>query len=76
MRTNKATLTLTMNDSWHKQKVLLFYFYGQYHNRECPWSAKANGREPKSCLGRVFNFNLGHFVLHAIAWHIKKHALA
>ncbi len=25
-------------------------------------SAKANGREPKSCLGRVFNFKLGPFV--------------
>ncbi len=39
-------------------------------------SAKANGREPKSCLGRVFNFKLVPFVLYAIAWHIKKHALA
>jgi hypothetical protein len=25
------------------------------------WSAKANGREPKSCLGQVFNFELGCF---------------
>ena len=24
-------------------------------------SAKANGREPNSCLGWVFNFKLGHF---------------
>jgi hypothetical protein len=39
-------------------------------------SAKANGREPKSCLGRVFNFKLGHFVLYAITQHIQKHALA
>ena len=39
-------------------------------------SAKANGREPKSCLARVFNFKLGHFVMYAIAWHIQKHALA
>jgi len=39
-------------------------------------SEKANGREPKSCLGRVFNFKLGHFVLYAIAQHIQKHALA
>jgi hypothetical protein len=23
--------------------------------------AKANGREPKSCLGQVFNFKLGRF---------------
>jgi len=30
-------------------------------------SAKANGREPKSCLGRVFNFKVGHFVMHALA---------
>jgi hypothetical protein len=26
-----------------------------------PGSAKANGREPKSCLGRVFNFKLDSF---------------
>ncbi len=39
-------------------------------------SVKANGREPKSCLGRIFNFKLGHFVMYAIAWHIHKHALA
>jgi hypothetical protein len=39
-------------------------------------STKANGREPKSCLGRVFNFKLGHFVMYVIAWHIQKHALA
>ncbi len=45
-------------------------------NHAFPGSAKANGREPKSCLGRVFNFKLGHFVFYAIAWHIKKHALA
>jgi hypothetical protein len=38
-------------------------------------SAKANGREPKSCLGRVFNFKLGPLVMYAIAWHIQKHAL-
>jgi hypothetical protein len=24
-------------------------------------SAKANGREPKTCLGRVFNYKLGCF---------------
>jgi hypothetical protein len=39
-------------------------------------SAKASGREPKSCLGRVFNFKLGLFVTYEIAWHIQKHALA
>jgi hypothetical protein len=26
-------------------------------------SAKANGREPKSCLGRVFSFKFGCFVI-------------
>ena len=30
-------------------------------------STKANGREPKSCLGRVFNFKLGCFVMCTIA---------
>ncbi len=39
-------------------------------------SAKANGREPKSCLGWVFNFKLGHFAMYAIAHHIQKLALA
>jgi hypothetical protein len=34
-------------------------------------SAKANGREPKSCLGRVFNFMLGCFVMCTIAWPIQ-----
>jgi hypothetical protein len=34
-------------------------------------SAKANGREPKSCLGRVFNFKLGCFVICTIAWPIQ-----
>jgi len=41
-----------------------------------PGSAKANGREPKNSLGRVFNFKLGHFVTYAMAWHIQKQALA
>ncbi len=31
-------------------------------------SMKANGREPKSCLGRVFNFKLGCFVKCTTAW--------
>ncbi len=26
-----------------------------------PGSVKANGREPKSCLGQVFNYKLGCF---------------
>jgi hypothetical protein len=34
-------------------------------------SAKANGREPKSYLGRVVNFKLSCFVMYAIAWHIQ-----
>ncbi len=39
-------------------------------------SAKANGRETKSCLGRVFDFKLGHFVMYATARLIQKHILA
>ncbi len=35
------------------------------------WSAKANGRERKSCLGRVFNFKLGCFVMCTITWLIQ-----
>jgi hypothetical protein len=34
-------------------------------------SAKANGREPKMCMGRVFNFKLGSFVMYAIARHTQ-----
>jgi hypothetical protein len=34
-------------------------------------SAKANGRKPKSCLGGVFNFKLGCFVMCTIAWPIQ-----
>jgi hypothetical protein len=38
-------------------------------------STKANGREPKSCFGWVFNFKLGRFVMYATARHIQKYAL-
>jgi hypothetical protein len=34
-------------------------------------SMKANGREPKSCLGQVFNLKLGCFVMCTIAWSIQ-----
>jgi hypothetical protein len=34
-------------------------------------STKANGREPKSCLSRVFNFKLGCIVMYTIAQHIQ-----
>jgi hypothetical protein len=34
-------------------------------------SVKANGREPISCLGRVFIFKLGCFVMCTIAWPIQ-----
>ncbi len=34
-------------------------------------SMKANGREPKSCSGRVLNFKLGCFVMCTIAWLIQ-----
>ncbi len=36
-----------------------------------PGSAKANRREPKSCLGRVSNVKSGCFVICTIAWPIK-----
>jgi hypothetical protein len=29
-------------------------------------SAKANGREPKSCLGQVLKFKLGCFIMYAM----------
>ncbi len=32
-------------------------------------SAKANGREPPSCMGRVFNFKQGCFVMSLIVRH-------
>jgi|APCry1669190288_1035285.scaffolds.fasta_scaffold169792_1 hypothetical protein len=40
-----------------------------------PGSAKANGREPKSCLNRVFNFKLGCFVMCRMAWPKKQHTI-
>ncbi len=36
-------------------------------------SIKSNGREPKSCLGRVFNFKLGRFAMLAVAWRMQAH---
>ncbi len=39
-------------------------------------STNANGREPKSCLGRVFNFKLGCFVMCMQLHSIYKHAQA
>ncbi len=41
----------------HKWKDLLTFF--RYNVKA--ESVKANGREPKSCLDRVFNFRLGRF---------------
>ncbi len=41
------------------------------HSKVILGSAKANGREPKSCLGQVFNFKLDRFVMHAIARHAQ-----
>jgi len=74
---------LTLQSLQHKNgknTILIIYtadfFFGGGDVSVKPGSAEANGREPKSCLGRVFNFKLGHFVMHAIAWHIQKHALA
>ncbi len=36
-------------------------------------SAKANGREPISCLGWVFSFKKGYFVICAIEQHLQAH---
>ena len=36
-----------------------------------PGSVKANGKEPKSFLGQVFNFKLGCFVMYTIVWPIQ-----
>ncbi len=37
-----------------------------------PGSAKANGREPKSCLGQVINFKLGrHSIMYAVGQHVQ-----
>ncbi len=36
-------------------------FYEIYLPNDAVQSAKANWREPKSCLGRVFNFKLDSF---------------
>jgi len=32
------------------------------------WSTKASGRGHKCCLGRVFNFKLGCFIVSVTAW--------
>jgi hypothetical protein len=36
-----------------------------------PGSTKAYRREPRSCMGWVFNFKLGCLCMSAIAWHIQ-----
>jgi hypothetical protein len=36
-----------------------------------PGSAKANGIELRSCLGRVCNFKFSRFVVYSIDWHIQ-----
>ncbi len=41
------------------------------HSKVIMRSAKANGREPKSCLGQVFSLKLDHFVMHTIARHAQ-----
>jgi hypothetical protein len=37
-------------------------------------STKSNRREPQSCLGQLFKFKLGRFIMHAIAPHIDARA--
>ncbi len=34
-----------------------------------PCSTKATGREPKSCLGQIFNFKIGSIVISVNTWH-------
>ncbi len=46
---------------------------GEYFEHGMAGSVKANGSEPKSCLGRVFNFKLDCFVMYAIERHIQAH---
>ncbi len=35
-------------------------------------SAEANGKEPESCLDKVFNFKLGCFDISVVAWHTQE----
>ncbi len=49
-----------------KQMILQVLFkmpslIGLLTKRKKAGSAEANGREPKTCLGRVFNYKVGHF---------------
>jgi hypothetical protein len=40
-----------------------YAFDAECRDAECRGAkSKGNGREPKTCLGRVFNFKLGRFV--------------
>ncbi len=65
--------TIGDSDTWQWHVTVTLGSATRYRNN--PGRTKANGREPKSCLGRVFNFKLGPFVMYVIAWHIQKHAL-
>jgi hypothetical protein len=38
---------------------ILVIFFGSFSSIPSPGSAAANGREPKSCLGRVFSLTEG-----------------
>ncbi len=49
---------------------------GKLHNMKSKEKAKTgnsktNRREPNCCLGQIFNFKLGRFVMHAIVRHIQ-----
>ncbi len=55
---------------------LQLVFPGFWHNRTIhngAGSAKTNGREPKSCLGRVFKFKLGCFC-YGCHWKLQTNA--
>jgi hypothetical protein len=50
---------------------LAFVLPGKVCCKLKPGSVKANRREPKSCLGWVFNFKLGCFVICTTAWPLQ-----
>jgi hypothetical protein len=43
--------------------VHLKHFGNKFNSIDRSGNLKAKGRKPKSCLGQVFNFKLGCFVL-------------
>ncbi len=46
--------------------LVKLFFVHDLNSKVLPERAKANGREPKSCLGQVFKFKLGCFIMYAM----------